>query len=663
MSGNETITAGDDRLPWSMTAAAMVAMGALFITSGRLAVLPVLALLLSASHFTSWRAPRGFAVTWGMRLAALIVVLLIVGWPDDQAGVWYVNAEITNRVGCFLAAELVVRAWTRREVNRVREGRGVAMFIIALIMAAAANTYDPEHIRLLSPLFLFTIVLSLRSFSRMGQPDRAASSMRARRLTPGAMRLLAILLATGLGFSSVYAVTSYEQQLTRWAVRMMRDSHRGQTSIGLSSSPRLQSVFNPQASMRRILVIEGRLPGGHLRTMAFDTYHGGHWLPSIGERTFGPLPEVSAAAEDDARTIRFIRFVDTMDLLILPLTAASIESVSALERDAAGTIREMAPVAVFPYGITASTHPGFQGLPSPAPAESEWPRLRAIPPSVDPRVTELAREVAGGGEPLARVMRIINHLRGNHDYSLNYQPEGEPLSDFVLNRRGAHCQYFASALVVMARAAGVPARYVNGYYAHEPLGDDGMVVRDRDAHAWAECWIEGVGWMTFDATPPSGRPDERFPDASAWRRSWEWLHDLPRRVREWIATTETTTLAMIVGIPVSLWLVGWMLWKLHRRPKRPARGAGGYAEPRAELLIAARRFEAWLRGVGVTSVAHRTWREHLRAMSSTVPADSRAMEFVRAYDEARFGDAGEKAVARLSDALDHLEGQRPRRAT
>src|SRR5262249_43810686 len=66
-----------------------------------------------------------------------------------------------------------------------------------------------------------------------------------------------------------------------------------------------------------------------------------------------------------------------------------------------------------------------------------------------------------------------------------------------------HCEYFASSMAILLRAAGVPTRIVNGFLMGEynPVGDD-YIVRQSDAHSWVEVYIPGTGWREFDPTPP-----------------------------------------------------------------------------------------------------------------------------------------------------------------
>ena len=78
-----------------------------------------------------------------------------------------------------------------------------------------------------------------------------------------------------------------------------------------------------------------------------------------------------------------------------------------------------------------------------------------------------------------------------------------PLTRFLLTSRSGHCEYFATATVLLLRQLGIPARYAVGYYVHEK-SRGGYVVRERDAHAWCLVWNGATGnWEDFDTTPPS----------------------------------------------------------------------------------------------------------------------------------------------------------------
>ena len=88
------------------------------------------------------------------------------------------------------------------------------------------------------------------------------------------------------------------------------------------------------------------------------------------------------------------------------------------------------------------------------------------------------------------------------DRGLRFKNE-TPLASFLLRTRSGHCEYFATATVLLLRQLGIPARYAVGYAVHEGAAGK-YVVRQRDAHAWCLVWNEVSGvWQDFDTTPAS----------------------------------------------------------------------------------------------------------------------------------------------------------------
>jgi protein-glutamine gamma-glutamyltransferase len=105
-----------------------------------------------------------------------------------------------------------------------------------------------------------------------------------------------------------------------------------------------------------------------------------------------------------------------------------------------------------------------------------------------------------------KAVAIERWLESNLSYTLELRDPGrtEPVHFFLFDRKKGHCEYFASAFVVLARAAGIPTRQVNGFLGGEWNEYQGYVaVRAGDAHSWAEVFFPGKGWVTFDPTPSS----------------------------------------------------------------------------------------------------------------------------------------------------------------
>ena len=129
----------------------------------------------------------------------------------------------------------------------------------------------------------------------------------------------------------------------------------------------------------------------------------------------------------------------------------------------------------------------------------------ALPQRFNPRSRALAREwrAALGGDDAAIVRRAIDFYRGARlEYTLLPPLLGEnSIDEFLFDTKQGFCEHFASSFVFLMRAAGVPARVVTGYQGGEVNPLDGyLVVRQTDAHAWAEVWLPGGGWTRVDPT-------------------------------------------------------------------------------------------------------------------------------------------------------------------
>lgn len=130
-----------------------------------------------------------------------------------------------------------------------------------------------------------------------------------------------------------------------------------------------------------------------------------------------------------------------------------------------------------------------------------------IPEETPERVIELAKRItASGNTTYSKVKSLVSYLRQNYNYTLSpsYPPSEQDFVDyFLFDGKEGYCSYFASALCVMTRAIGIPSRYVEGFLLPEKSDiNDGYHVTNQNAHAWAEVYLEGIGWVTFEPTPP-----------------------------------------------------------------------------------------------------------------------------------------------------------------
>ncbi len=157
--------------------------------------------------------------------------------------------------------------------------------------------------------------------------------------------------------------------------------------------------------------------------------------------------------------------------------------------------------------LSASAWPRFEHGPRSANVAT-WREALQVPAGFNPRLREWAvqmRADMGGTSADARALasRLLRHVRDN-DYVYTLQPGSygrHAVDEFWFDRRQGFCEHYAVAFVLAMRAMEVPARIVTGYQGAEPADSEGwQVVRQSHAHAWAEYWQAGVGWVRADPT-------------------------------------------------------------------------------------------------------------------------------------------------------------------
>jgi protein-glutamine gamma-glutamyltransferase len=292
--------------------------------------------------------------------------------------------------------------------------------------------------------------------------------------------------------------------------------------------------------------------------------------------------------------------------------------------------------------------------------ETQWPVGR------NPRSLQLARDIrARVSSDGAFVDAVLKLLRtGGFVYSLTPPLlDYDSVDDFLFNTRNGFCGHYASAFVTLMRGAGIPARVVTGYLGGEwnPIGEY-FIVRQSDAHSWAEVWLEGRGWTRVDPTavveperltrgilnllPNTGSAEARLvrfsPSFAALLQRWDavnmwWTnhvlkYDFKSQLnllsRLGIHSPDLSTLGWAFVTALLSWLT-WIAWQMGRGPSRvrPDRLARAYA-----------RLCRKLAGIGLPRSAHQGPIAYADAVAEQRP-DLR--EAVRAlltrYAELRYG--------------------------
>ncbi len=206
-------------------------------------------------------------------------------------------------------------------------------------------------------------------------------------------------------------------------------------------------------------------------------------------------------------------------------------------------IRDDPRSETFDYRIDSGSDPTMPQPSERLPRRNELGMLLEIPqPIREPlaRIAERQLQEIPPDAPLRRARALEQYLRssGYFRYSLHLSmvdPEQDPVIDFLVNRRSGHCGYFASALTLLLRSVGLPARMVNGFKG----GDWNEIaqvlnVRQKHAHSWVEVYVrpgpdEDPVWVTLDPTP-AGERNEAVAKVGGFATNFRLVTDLVRYI-------------------------------------------------------------------------------------------------------------------------------------
>ncbi len=297
------------------------------------------------------------------------------------------------------------------------------------------------------------------------------------------------------------------------------------------------AIFEDETVVMRVEMDPGdrALWDGYLRGSALETFDGRIWVRGtrVPPRPVYGVRNVFHFTTDPRRINRTLRariYLESFDVPILFAPAAAsrlwIDRISLLLNADNSIERWRNDTWRIRYEVESKVPPEKGGaipyLRDPGEGDERESALQ-LPVNFSRETFRPLIDKWGKGtlDDAQKVERISEALQSEYTYTLDLRnARGEnPLEDFLLRSRRGNCEYFASAMCVLLRQSGVPARVVTGFRAHEWNRRGGyFVVRMKDAHAWVEAYVNGA-WRPVDPTPRTFIADESGPDW--WRRLQE----------------------------------------------------------------------------------------------------------------------------------------------
>lgn len=601
-------------LPAWLSAILFIVLGseALLIRIGRLDV--VLLDLARRLRELVWPASSNGSLTLNSIGAGVAHLWLQLNTFLDRLAAWALSLTTSQPIFDPVAAAFVwalilwlVAGWAGWVVRR--RGRPLQALTPAGLLLATILAYRPQDALRLGPLLIS--ILLLMGFTKHQARER---SWQARRIDyPGELLVelsLAVVPLTALIVILALVTPSFSIRQIR--ALFSKQADLGQPiaqSLGVdlqkqSQNEKLQEFrvpglprqhllgSGPELSRQVALLIQVELlqpsdgaepaattsaqpPRYYWRSLTYDWYSGNGWITrdtrrlhyDPGEPTLVTLPPHRQRLRQTVQTVS-----DQSDRLYATGDIVTANHEFEVEwrspADAFGAI-----IAADSYqvdsliSIATADHLSTAGSNYPA-----WlgHRYLTLPPDIPERVVKLARDLtATAPTPYQRAKAIEAYLR-QFPYSLDLSEpplERDLVDYFLFDLQRGYCDYYATAMVVLARAAGLPARLAVGYVGgHYNSASQQYLITEAQAHSWPEIYFPDYGWIGFEPTGAqpiekltfTAGPEPAFPPILPPTRD---LESLPWQLSNWIVW-----IIGILGLS-AIWIAGWTLssdWRLRR---------------------------------------------------------------------------------------------------
>jgi len=524
---------------------------------------------LAAGHYYSWRRPRASLLRSVMLLLFMILTIYLGG-----------DILLSGLSDRLLLTRYLIYGLVLGSFDLMRRGNVMASLVLGVLLMVLISelALDFWFLAFLIPFLIFAVLSAISSRAELdaenaelvGELDRKGHA------SAWAGFSVAVLLIAGVFFLTIPRIASGQVTQASWLPSRLDFSQRGPSMLpsrpGASISPGILP-FTPggEGSDGRQYVPLGYTgsfadtPVMHVRSrvssywrgLTLDEYDGRGWLSSDAGFQLRQN-EVGAFFLPDSR--------------INPQTERSYWQIYYLLTDQPNAVfTGYNPGALYlPYMEAGYLEKGtlYRALSATPFLRPDALRVDRVAyenisdfalPGITERTASLAETVVEGAEnDYEKAARIEQFLIANYPYKLDIEPlpEGRDAVDyFLFEQQAGYCSGFATAMAVMARHVGLPARVAAGYLPGyiDPL-TGAHIVRIGDAHAWVEIFFQRHGWVAFDPTP---RPDASMGFATG--RNWVYFG-----IDDFTGTSLTTVLEPLGGTfsvgqlsaPLWLWALG-----------------------------------------------------------------------------------------------------------
>jgi transglutaminase-like putative cysteine protease len=530
----------------------------------------------------------------------------------------------------------------------------VALALFQVVLAA--NLTDSVFFTPLLVAFVFAAVWTLVVHTLRSEALEAGQAREIpRAFTPGLARTAFAASAVAVLLAMLLFVA-----LPRLQASVVRGPLIGGALAASGFSDRVElgalgRIRSDPSVVMRVETLEGRPPGSaaaYWRGLAFDTFDGRTWSITPPERTLVPGSAeggVGLGLDPDRYDLvqRIVREPVEAGVLFGIGDPRGIQgTIRRLERDASGGLyaASQADERIRYTVRSLRAQPDDDDLRDDRalPPRRGGERLLARAP-LSPAVGELAARIVADAKSDAERARAIEHYLMKSGHYTDTPPDppkdgSSPLEGFLFRGLAGHCEYFASAMVVLAREVGLPARLVNGFAGGRTneIGNF-VVVAQKDAHAWVEIHFERAGWVRYDPTPADLRARAEPPLS------------FTERIGDFASTLELWWFQRVVGFDrsdqIDVLKRAWLAWY-----GRSSETAAPEAAAPARLWRSALDRREWVIGLGVgaalAAISAALWQARRDRARAAHPDYARALRLLARRGLVRAEGATARAFAR-----------------
>jgi transglutaminase-like putative cysteine protease len=604
----------------------------------------VLALLLRLKT-----AEKQFAVFEQIPLSVIIIASFLFGlfWrnivpiPDDAVSP-YPEYAAALQSGSVLAGVLFwLRPLTKNNLSRL-------VFCAWLTVALSMNVpFNEERLMIFSAFCFVSIAVVI--FNTMKKPlDKKYRFVYVRDYIIFSTLLIMMTTVLFLGISS--SVVAFEQAFMKTMSGFIMP--RQYTNF-LRISSKLNLISPGMSAFDRRPVLEisiPDIPGAYLKLQVFDRYENGTWNEpkNVAKRI---LPTELFPDQLKGKVTLFAEF---QNIVPVPagVTAVKAKLPYLLSRDQILSGQEQQRTRILEFS-QISDEAVAQPL---ALSSEEYEKYTALPASIAQPLKDIATSVTGGeGNLKEKANKLVKYFHQNFSYSLDvaFSADDAGVLKMLREKRPAYCTYFASALALLLRAEGIPARVGAGFVTSERIDrrNNTFLARVNNAHAWTEVFSDGA-WRILDPTPPSFSAELKKSSEINLERVFEkmWLNILRFNALIENMDKDKLKLYMVLGLltvmaylnrqKIMAALTPWL--KDERKAKKIR------YQPPDMLHAFYRRYEHYLKEeYGETRGLAETDCEVIaRIKERKVPVD-RLEHFVKEFHAARFGTQAPEKIKEL----------------